>query len=396
MDKAIIDTLKATNSSKEKLIVYPRTVFEAVSDTEGISLDKALERIYQNMNVIASEITNVKKSIIVLENSINNLSSNNVVYICNDQIYIERFEQGESYLEPITFLPYKYGWIFRGWRKDTEASGNVLLGEDKVMNGQPLTLYGVFVHTIYISYNGNGDDIGNMISTDTITQYYNSKGNYSNAEITLPPGDIFTKTGYTFSKWAIGSVNGTQYDAGEKVFLTDNTMFYAIWTKNDINYLIQNNVSSYNINHSTHKATTDISQSLTYSVNNNGQQVILKNNSVDKDIDIYIKFPLTTASYLGRLLNISGNLKCNNVNMDSDKSNSALYLAVFDSSDNIVNEQYIVGCYANPEYNKTNETFKNSLMQLPSSGDYYIGYKIRVGGCCGNEFELNISEFFIQ
>lgn len=394
MDKAIIDTLKATNSSNERIIVYPRTVFEAVSNIDGVGLDEVLTGFQDNINNTVNEISNIKKTLTVLESLIKDFySGNNVTYICDDKVYSERVEYGKSCLSPTTFTPSKPGWNFIGWREDTVASGQVLT--NKIMNGQPITLYAVFGHTIYVSYNGNGDDVGNTTS-EKITQYYNSKGNYSNADITLAPGSIFTKTGYTFSKWAMNNVNGAKYNAGQKVLITTDTVFYAIWDVNVASYLIQNSVSSYNAEFSTHKATTDMATNFTYSVNNNGQQVVFKNSDVDKDIDVYIKFPITTSSYLGRSLIMSGNLKCNDTNTGSGMAHSTVYLAIFDSANNVVKELGIVTCYANPEYNSTNQTFTNSSMQLPSSGNYYVGYKIRVGGCYSNEFELNISELFIQ
>jgi len=42
MAKAIIDTLKATDSSKEKVIVYPRTLVEAIRNEDGINLEETL------------------------------------------------------------------------------------------------------------------------------------------------------------------------------------------------------------------------------------------------------------------------------------------------------------------------------------------------------------------
>lgn len=395
MEKAIIDTLKATNSSNERIIVYPRTVFEAVSNIDGVGLDEVLRDFQNNINNNVNEIINIKKTLAVLESLIQDFySGNNVTYVCDDKIYSERVEQGASCLHPTTFTPYKEGWNFIGWREDTEASGQVLA--DKVMDGQPITLYAVFGHTIYISYNSNGGDDNNIVNTDKIIQFYNSKGNYSNAEFTLASSNLFTKTGCTFSKWAMNDVNGTKYNAGEKVLITTDTIFYAIWDENVVNYLIQNGVSSYNVESSTHKATTDMSQALTYTVNNNGQKVIFENGSPNLDADIYIKFPVTTSSYLSKTLNMSGNLKCNTINEGSGLACCAVYLAVFDESDNIIKELQVADCYANPEYNKTNQTFTNSSMQLPSDGNYYVGYKIRVGGAYSNEFELNISELFIQ
>lgn len=57
MAKAIIDTLKATDSSKEEIIVYPRTIVEAIKNEEGTHLDRLLDNkinlpIEENGNVI--------------------------------------------------------------------------------------------------------------------------------------------------------------------------------------------------------------------------------------------------------------------------------------------------------------------------------------------------------
>ena len=43
MSKVIIDTLKATDSSKEKVIVYPRTLVEAVKKDDGTTLEEVLD-----------------------------------------------------------------------------------------------------------------------------------------------------------------------------------------------------------------------------------------------------------------------------------------------------------------------------------------------------------------
>ena len=42
MAKAIIDTLKAINSADEKVIVYPRTLIEAIRDVDGTTLENKL------------------------------------------------------------------------------------------------------------------------------------------------------------------------------------------------------------------------------------------------------------------------------------------------------------------------------------------------------------------
>lgn len=146
-------------------------------------------------------------------------------YVDSGTTYQESVVSGNSVLSPTSFTPSKSGYTFVGWRENNTASSSVL--SSKTMGTSPITLYAVFKRTITLSYNGNGSTSGS-VSSQTGTQYYNN-GNYSNVTFTLASNG-FTKTGYTFSKWAIGSASGTQYSAGSSVSLNGSTTFYAVWT----------------------------------------------------------------------------------------------------------------------------------------------------------------------
>lgn len=154
-------------------------------------------------------------------------------YVDTDVVYQEKIKKGHSCLSPATFTPTKSGWTFVGWREDAVASGSVL--SEKTMERSPITLYAVFSQTVTATYNGNGNT-GGSTSASTGNKYYNN-GNVENASIKLA-NNSYSKTNYGFTKWAMGSTSGTQYEAGSTVTLSDDTMFYAIW-KIDKKYLFK-------------------------------------------------------------------------------------------------------------------------------------------------------------
>ena len=146
-------------------------------------------------------------------------------YVDTSVIYSEDVNKGDSCLSPTSFTPSKSGYVFVGWREDNIASSEIL--SEKFMGDDPITLYAVFKKTITLSYNGNGATSGSTAS-QTNTQYYNN-GNTANPTFILSANG-FGKTGYNFSKWAMGSASGTQYSAGASVTISSDTVFYAVWT----------------------------------------------------------------------------------------------------------------------------------------------------------------------
>lgn len=132
----------------------------------------------------------------------------------------------------------KTNWTARGWATSSDAKASINYNDGSTISiGSDTTIYGCYSQAITLSYNGNGASSGST-SKQTDTRYWNSAGNYSNPTFALASNG-FSKTDYTFSKWAMGSANGTQYSAGSSVSLAENTTFYAVWSALSI-YVIQN------------------------------------------------------------------------------------------------------------------------------------------------------------
>ena len=119
------------------------------------------------------------------------------------------------------------GWSAIGWTTTNSATGGI-----NVNNGGTVTLsanatyYGRYQQTITLSYNGNGAT-GGSTSNQTGTRNWNSVS-YSNPSFILR-NNGFSRTNYSFQKWAMGSASGTQYSAGATVTLSASTTFYAVW-----------------------------------------------------------------------------------------------------------------------------------------------------------------------
>lgn len=174
-------------------------------------------------------IGNAKVSKVYLGSTKIYSSGSTCTYICDGSTYQEEIDEGASCLSPKTFTPTKSGWEFAGWRQDAAANGSVL--SSLVMGDAPITLYAVFRQTITLSYNGNSATSGST-ATQTAYRYYNN-GNVANPSFTLRSNG-FSRSGYIFSKWALGSAGGTQYAAGASVTLAASTTMYAVWKASSI------------------------------------------------------------------------------------------------------------------------------------------------------------------
>lgn len=126
------------------------------------------------------------------------------------------------------------GWSWRGWSaaNTTTANASVSYANSATISGLTgsNTFYGLYSQTITLSYNGNGSTSGSTTS-HTGTRYWNAYGNTSNPNFTLKSNG-FSRTDYSFNKWAQGSASGTQYSSGASVTLSANTTFYAVWKAN--------------------------------------------------------------------------------------------------------------------------------------------------------------------
>ena len=130
------------------------------------------------------------------------------------------------------------GWTAAGWRTDTTAtSASYNTNTSTAITASNNTYYAVYTRTLTLSYTIDADTT--RTTSDQKTQYYNSGGaatNTSNPSFTLLAAPSDTKSGYAFSKWALGSASGTQYAAGASYTwnpsATDTTTtknFYSVW-----------------------------------------------------------------------------------------------------------------------------------------------------------------------
>lgn len=124
------------------------------------------------------------------------------------------------------------GWTKNGWSTNPEANASTAYNDATTFERlEDITLYGKYKKTVAFSYNGNGNNSGSTASNSGMA-YRNHAGDIIGAEIALASNG-FSKTNCSFVKWAEGSINGTQYDAGEiPEAITENTIFYAIWKPN--------------------------------------------------------------------------------------------------------------------------------------------------------------------
>lgn len=123
-------------------------------------------------------------------------------------------------------------WEWRGWSAagDTAPNAAVTYAEsvdiDNVLENADF--YALYQRTLTLSYNGNGATDGSVASQSG-TQYLNGISEFVNPSFILQPNG-FNKPAYAFSKWALGSVGGTQYNAGDTISINDNIAVYALWT----------------------------------------------------------------------------------------------------------------------------------------------------------------------
>lgn len=122
----------------------------------------------------------------------------------------------------------KSGWTARGWSIYNGANSSVTVANGATFTqASDVTLYGMYQKTITLSYNGNGATSGS-VAAQTGVRYYNSNGNTVNPTFKLAANG-FTRTGCTFTKWALNGASGTQYAVGASIALAASATMYAVW-----------------------------------------------------------------------------------------------------------------------------------------------------------------------
>ncbi len=133
------------------------------------------------------------------------------------------------------------GWTPIGWSYGTTTEPQItsnITSSGTAANpiNAPAELNAVYTRSADVTYNGNGNTGGSTSATE-YTQLFNAANGAADSVSVTLASNGFTKTGYTFSKWAAGSTNGTQYAAGATFTPTNRAWtstssypMYAIWT----------------------------------------------------------------------------------------------------------------------------------------------------------------------
>ena len=182
-----------------------------------------------------------------------------------------------GYLTSITLpsLTSITNWSSLGYRLDTTADAATISTGIKtpLYDQSATTYYATYSRELTITYNGNNND-GGSTSNTTKTIYMNTnQTTTSSQEVTLA-NNGFTKTSYTFNKWAEGSTSGTQYSEGVSYnpnlaynAATFGTTMYALWipTTYTVQYCVGNNstTAGYTCSSTTSTHSVDIAQNLT-------------------------------------------------------------------------------------------------------------------------------------
>ncbi len=140
------------------------------------------------------------------------------------------------------------GWSPIGWSYGTSTTPDItsnITSSGTAANPVNVSpeLNAVYTRSAGVTYNGNGNTGGSTNAT-AFTQSFNAANGGANSVSVTLASNGFTKTGYTFSKWAAGSTGGTQYAAGATFTPTNRAWtspssypMYAIWAA------VQNTVS---------------------------------------------------------------------------------------------------------------------------------------------------------
>lgn len=193
------------------------------------------------------------------------------------------------------------GWTARGWSTSTAASGGITYSNGETFTRDSnVTLYGMYYQDITLSYNGNGATSGSMAAQHG-TRYYNSNGNTTNPAFVLQANG-FSKTTYSFSKWALNGTDGTQYAVGATVTLGANTTMYAVWVYvSNPFYVIQNYervpgtalsfdfVSGYNVSGITHYGSNWAKVFGEYEDENDSTEFVARSNSINTNGNSYVR-----------------------------------------------------------------------------------------------------------
>lgn len=123
------------------------------------------------------------------------------------------------------------GWDCLGWSESKKASNDVgYSSETTIALIKDLTLYGLYVQDITLSYDMNGSK--EVRESETKERFYNASDVYSNPTFTIATEPALE--GYSFVEWVEYNADDevvTAYEADEVVELLKDTKLTATWDK---------------------------------------------------------------------------------------------------------------------------------------------------------------------
>ncbi len=144
-----------------------------------------------------------------------------------------------------------YAWSPLGWAtttgatsasiSQTGATATTVTPGATTGTSAGVAYYAVYSRTPQIAYNGNGNTGGSTANTNCAPQTFNAGATNGSTPACTLANNGFTRTGYTFNKWAAGSATGDQYAASESYTFANKTWtsaktytMYANWSANTI------------------------------------------------------------------------------------------------------------------------------------------------------------------
>ncbi len=135
------------------------------------------------------------------------------------------FNQAEGSTITLPPIPTYEGWTPVSWIRSHDGSEFAVGSE--VLVPEDTSFYAKYVKSLTLAYDANGGE--SSPPSQSVALYYLADGSYEQEQPILSGG--VEREGYSFDKWAYGSVDGTTYSAGDSLFLQEDAVMYATWTE---------------------------------------------------------------------------------------------------------------------------------------------------------------------
>lgn len=127
-------------------------------------------------------------------------------------------------------IPTRSGFKFKGWGTTADTTAVTYAPGSNYTECKNITLYAIWeedsapVTSVYLFFDANGGSN----APDTIAMTSGAAGSI--------PSDALTRDGYSFQGWSLtsGDNNTVNYNVGDSITITNNTVLYAVWNVDNI------------------------------------------------------------------------------------------------------------------------------------------------------------------